>query len=180
MKKEMHKLFWVWEFQKEEKWLNEMAAKGLVLSHVHYLTYEFDDASPKDYVIRFELLKNAINSPESQKYIEFMEEMGAEYLGHVLNWAYFRKPKESGAFEIYSDYESRVKYLNRVMWSVLPLGFLNLYFGVYNFWIANAFDNTPNYFFGTLSLILGLTILWGSINIYRIKRNLQKESELFE
>lgn len=31
MRQTIHKLFWVWEFDKEEKWLNEMAARGFAL-----------------------------------------------------------------------------------------------------------------------------------------------------
>jgi hypothetical protein len=34
-------LFWVWDFDKEEKWLNEMAAKGLSLVSVGFYKYEF-------------------------------------------------------------------------------------------------------------------------------------------
>ncbi|MBQ2899558.1 MAG: DUF2812 domain-containing protein, partial [Oscillospiraceae bacterium] len=31
MKKVIKKMFWAWDFEKEEKWLNEMSAKGLAL-----------------------------------------------------------------------------------------------------------------------------------------------------
>ena len=31
MRKVIKKFFWAWEYEKEEKWLNEMAAKGLAL-----------------------------------------------------------------------------------------------------------------------------------------------------
>ena len=31
MRKTIRKWFWTWDFEKEEKWLNEMAAQGLAL-----------------------------------------------------------------------------------------------------------------------------------------------------
>lgn len=30
------KLFWVWQWQKEENWINAMAAKGLLLTEVGF------------------------------------------------------------------------------------------------------------------------------------------------
>ncbi len=36
MRRIIHKMFLVWDFDKEEKWLNEMAAKGLVLTSVGF------------------------------------------------------------------------------------------------------------------------------------------------
>ena len=48
MRQTIHKLFWVWDFDKEEKWLNEMAAKGLSLVSVGFCKYEFSDRVPGD------------------------------------------------------------------------------------------------------------------------------------
>ena len=31
MRQVVHKLFFIWDYEKEEAWLNEMAAKGLAL-----------------------------------------------------------------------------------------------------------------------------------------------------
>ena len=36
MKKVIHKLFFAWNFEKEEQWLNEMASKGLVLTYAGF------------------------------------------------------------------------------------------------------------------------------------------------
>ena len=41
MRQTIHKLFWAWEFDKEEKWLNEMAARGLCLVSIGFCKYEF-------------------------------------------------------------------------------------------------------------------------------------------
>ena len=34
MRHTVYKLLWAWEYDKEEKWLNEMAAKGMALVSV--------------------------------------------------------------------------------------------------------------------------------------------------
>ncbi len=49
MRKTIHKLFFIWDFDKEEKWLNQMAAKGLALVSVGFCKYEFEDCIPGEY-----------------------------------------------------------------------------------------------------------------------------------
>lgn len=52
MKHVVRKLFW--DYEKEENWLNEMSAKGLVLSKYSWYSYEFLE-TPKNEYIRIEL-----------------------------------------------------------------------------------------------------------------------------
>lgn len=39
-------------------------------------------------------------------YIAFMEETGAQYIGIVLQWIYFKKRSELGSFDIFSNLEN--------------------------------------------------------------------------
>ncbi len=41
MRKVIKKVFMAWEYEKEEKWLNEMAAKGLALVDYSVFRYSF-------------------------------------------------------------------------------------------------------------------------------------------
>ena len=45
-RKTIRKWFWVWEFEKEEDWLNEMAMNGWVLENVGWCTYHFVRCEP--------------------------------------------------------------------------------------------------------------------------------------
>ena len=40
--KKLHKVFWVWEYEKEERWLNEMAQEGWALKKASLCTYVFE------------------------------------------------------------------------------------------------------------------------------------------
>ena len=115
MRQCVHKWFWIWDFEKEEKWLNEMAAKGLLLVSVGFGKYIFEDCDPGTYTIRLEMLEHTPSHAESQQYIKFMEETGATYLGSLLRWVYFKKKTSEGVFDIYSDRDSRIKHLNRIL-----------------------------------------------------------------
>ena len=46
MKHRMNRLFFIWQSAEEEKWLNNMAAKGLALTGVWLFRYEFEDSEP--------------------------------------------------------------------------------------------------------------------------------------
>lgn len=54
MRTVIHKVFFAWDFDKEERWLNEMAAKGFVLVAVGLCRYEFEDCIPGGYKIRID------------------------------------------------------------------------------------------------------------------------------
>lgn len=96
MRKVIHKCFFVWNFDKEEKWLCDMASKGFALVGVGFCRYEFENCDPGEYDVRLQLLNDRPNHPESQHYISFIEETGAEHVGSYCKWVYFRKRHQMG------------------------------------------------------------------------------------
>lgn len=179
MRTTIHKVIWIWNFDKEEKWLNEMAAKGLCLVSVGLFRYDFEECEPGEYQIRMQMLENRPNHPESQKYMEFLEETNAEHVGSVLRWAYFRKKTADGEFEIFSDNESRVKYLTQVIRFIALLTFFNLYIGVYNTYLAIAHNNVINYI-GFVNIAISFFAAFGIFKLMKKRDNLKKEGQVFE
>jgi hypothetical protein len=103
-----------WNNEREEKWLNEMAAKGLALHSYSWLRYVFEETPPGEYIYRLELLKYKPTHPESMQYIKFVEETGAECVVTYWRWAYFRKKAADGTFELYTDFTSRIAHHKRL------------------------------------------------------------------
>ena len=179
MRQVIHKVFLAWEFEKEEKWLNEMSAKGLALVGVGCCKYTFEECLPGEYTIRLELLKNRPKHLESQQYLRFMEETGVQYLGSILRWVHFRKKRTEGEFDLFSDNESKCKHLNLIL-SLLTIVFvLNLWIGCWNLFLYFRLDSMMN-LCGLINIALGIFCAWGSFQIWRNKKKLQKEMELFE
>lgn len=81
--KTLHRNFWVWEFEKEERWLNEMAQEGWALQNAGFCTYTFEKTEPGQYIIRLAMLDS---SPDFES---FMEELEAQSVGHCFSWGYF-------------------------------------------------------------------------------------------
>jgi len=180
MRRVIHKLYFIWSYDKEEKWLNEMAAKGFVLVSVGFARYEFEDCAPGEYNIRLELLKETVNHPESQNYIHFLEETGAEHIGTLFRWVYFRKKADTAPFNLFSDIDSRIRHLNRMI--VIPGIFciMNMINAI-NMTLRCIIDdiNTallPAILTWAVSLIMG----YGFTCLLSKKQKLKKERLLYE
>ena len=128
MRKTIHRWFWVWDFEKEERWLNTMAQSGWLLDGVGFCTYHFVACTPGEYTVRLEM-----HAPD-EAYIRFMEETGAEYVGRIFQWIFFRKRTQFGEFDIFSDLDSRIGHLARIGKSLALIGLANLLIGLVNLW----------------------------------------------
>jgi len=179
MRKTVYKWFWAWEFDKEEKWLNEMAAKGLTLVSMHFFKYMFEETDPGEYQIRIELLDKRPNHPESETYIRFIEETGAEQIASWIDWVYFRKKTADGSFELFSDTTSRIRMLNRVIGLLTTLGILCLVTGGYNLFLYFLWES-PISLVGLLPLAVSALLGIGLLRIRKQKKQLTKDQTLFE
>lgn len=179
MRKVVHKLFWMWEFDKEEKWLNEMASKGLALTSVGFCRYEFEDCVPGEYKLCLEFLGRGLSGAENEKYIEFLEETGAEHVGTFSGWVYFRKKTSEESFQLLSDYSSRIQYLTRIIRFIAMLVGLNLYMGCYNLFLF-FYHNLYGNLIGTINLLIGAICMIGMMRLVRKRKKLKAEQQIFE
>jgi len=161
-RKTIRKWFWVWEFDKEEQWLNTMAQSGWVLDSVGFCKYNFVKCEPGEYTVRLEM-----HDPDDE-YVAFMEETGAEYIGRMVKWIYFRKKALDGPFEIFSDIDSRISQLDKISKLTAALGFANLAIG-----LANSFNPVTNV--GWVNLIVCAVLMYGLGRIHSKKEVLEKE-----
>lgn len=178
MRKTIHKLFWIWDFDKEEEWLNQMAAKGLALIAVGYCRYDFEDCTPGEYKVRLEFLENSKSRYENDNYIAFLEDTGAEHLGNCNRWAYFRK-KTEGDFRLFSDSASLIKHLTRVIGLLALLSLLNLFIGCYNVFVSFYLHSIFN-LCGMINLLIALFCLPGMARLLMKRRSLKREQQIYE
>ena len=120
MRRVVHKLFWIWQLEKEQAWVNEMASHGYALEHAGRLTFEFDETEPGKYIYKEIFLKGWGESVENLKYFKFLEEMGIKVVCYInypgTCWVYTRALKQDypDGIELYSDIDSKINY-NKVM-----------------------------------------------------------------
>ena len=165
-----YRWFWVWDFEKEERWLNEMAANGWTLVEVGYCSYTFEKTDDNEYTVRLEM------HPFDEDYISFMEQTGAEYIGRVLQWIYFRKKSELGRFDIFSDLDSRISHLSKIHKMILTLGLANLIIGIANLLSSRSINSAVavfNLLVATL-LMYGVGRMQGKIEYLENERQLRE------
>lgn len=179
MRRTVRKWFWVWDFDKEERWLNEMAAKGLALVSVGWCRYDFEDSLPGEYRVALEMPEAYPGTAEGQKYVEFVESTGAEHVGTLNRWIYFRRKACDGGFEMFSDNASKVKHLTRIMRFILFFNALNLYNAIYNLWMY-FFENSPINVVGFLSLLVAALCGYGWFRLNSKRKKLKAEQTIFE
>lgn len=116
MRRVIHKLFWIWQLEKEQAWINEMASHGYSLEHAGRLTFEFEETEPNKYIYKEIFLKGGGESAENLKYFKFLEEMGIKVVCYInypgTCWVYTRALKEEypDGIELYSDIDSKINY----------------------------------------------------------------------
>lgn len=177
MKHVKYRVFFEWEFEKEEEWLNKMADDGYKLLKVGVCRYVFEDASKGEYIYRLELL----SMKNTKTYIEFLKETGVEHIGTLLMWGYFAKKRSDGPFEIYSDVESKIKHEKRtisLLYALLPPIMLAISINLTNYvvWEHNYLGLGT----ATLCIILLVLLVRGIFIRYKLLKKLKAEKNIIE
>lgn len=158
--------FWVWDFEKEEEWLNAMAMKGWVLDSVNFISYHFIRCEPGEYSVRLEM------HPQDSDYLDFMEETGAEYIGRMAMWIYFRKKTADGPFDLFSDIDSRIAHLDKIGKLLSILGGANVVIG-----LVNTFS--PSHL-GWINLLCATLLMYSLGRIHGKAEALRRERQIHE
>lgn len=183
MKHIVRKLFM--DYEKEEDYLNEMAAKGLALVDYTFGRYVFEETEKGEYIYRIELLENPVRHPESQNYIRFMEETGIEFVASIYRWVYFRRKAAEGAFDIYTDTDSKLRHYKRIRSLSLLGALLNLFIGIFNFYYGffeitvgippfNSYVSIISFTVFTLLLIILILPLTKKIKLLEKEKNVRE------
>ena len=164
--KTIRKVFLVYDFEKEEAWLNEMAENGWVLCRVGFCSYTFEACEPGEYTVRME------QRGHDEAYQAFLEEIGAEYIGRMAAWIYFRQKSSLGAFDLFSDIDSRIAHLQRISRVLTAVGALNLIIA-----LISALGSVPS---GFLNVLCATLLMYCLGRIHGKIEALQKERLLHE
>ena len=164
--KTIRKVFLVYDFEKEEAWLNEMAENGWALCRVGFCSYTFEACEPGEYTVRME------QRGHDTAYQAFLEEIGAEYIGRIVAWIYFRRKSSLGAFDLFSDIDSRITHLQKISRLLAALGAMNLIFA-----LISALGGIPS---GFLNVLVTTLLMYCLGRIHGKTEALQKERLLHE
>jgi len=178
-----------WDFEKEEKWLNEMSQKGLALTQYTWCRYVFEDTPANQYIYRIELLKTRPENPEGKAYLDFLRESGIECVSTYMRWAYLRKKAVEGPFQIYTGISSIIKHYKRIMllWFTLMLlelvtGAMNLSIGLMHYADEGRYNGLSynNFVFGVCFIAIAFLFFRLGYSIRKKIKKLEKEKMIRE
>ena len=183
MKKIVYKPYW--NYEKEENWLNQMAETGWALCDYTWMKYTFETCKKGEYVFCIDLLEKNPGHPESQAFIDMVEDTGIEHVTSYMRWVYFRKKADGKPFDLYTDLGSKIRQLQRInrFWTVLIAAELAIGFSNLSIWsTSQALEESTNInLYAGLFLIFIGALLMTVVYPVRIKiRALMREQRIRE
>ncbi|MED3661185.1 DUF2812 domain-containing protein [Ureibacillus sp. FSL K6-8385] len=137
MKKVKYRIFL--DYDKEERWINDMAEKGWHLEKFAPGRFVFRKGEPGAYIYRLEFVGN-LPKEEKEEYVGILEDSGASIVHESFGWIYAKKPADGGPFELYTDAGSKIAYYNRILNTFLILFLVAIGGAGYNFSLARMTD----------------------------------------
>lgn len=94
------------DFEKEERWLNEMSKKGKQFVKNSFSNYKFIDSNPEEYVYKLAII-------EDKNKLEELKAKGIEVVDTVSYWSYLRAT-EKNAFDSINTNKEIKSYYSKV------------------------------------------------------------------
>lgn len=173
MKKVVYKIWY--DYEKEEVWLNEMAAAGWAMTGMFHCRYVFEQTEPRLYNYRIQLLPKCFYHAESEAYIEFVEGTGTKCIGRWLKWAYFRRLNSEGPLELFTDRASQQQHFMRVYRFWIGFAWLEGIIGAFNVLVGLATDHDES--MSLTNVFLGLMLLFLAYFFWRLASPLKRKAE---
>lgn len=155
------KVFFAWQDEEEEEWLEEMSLDGFHLKPPPFpMVYRFERGDPKRFVYRLDFKSSP--KKDFETYVQLFADAGWEHVGSMGSWQYFRtQAKEGEQPEIFTDNASKVQKYQRLML------FLVIFFPLYFMMMVNL-ANSERDISNCVGLVMGAVIVLYTYAMVRI------------
>lgn len=188
MRRVIHKIFWVWQLEKEQAWINEMASHGYSLEHAGRLTFEFEETEADLYTYKTLFLKGWADSEENRKYMKFLEEMGIKVVCFInypgACWVYTRALKKDfpDGIDLFSDIDSKINSMKVMSGYMIFVMAITLFAALLNLWVAvgREFFSPVNLVCSILMFVLFTLATIAAVKLFVNMGKLKKERTIHE
>jgi hypothetical protein len=119
-----YKVHFVWQDDKEEDWLRDMARQGLHLVKANpFCRYVFRRGAPADVAYRLDYGQRARRDPG---YYQLFQDAGWEHVLSCMGWEYWRKAVDVTEPQIFTDAASKAARLRRIRSILVAVGIPSL------------------------------------------------------
>ncbi len=165
MIKRVYKFFFIWELDKEEAWINDMASHGYSLVSAGRLSFDFEETEPGQYKYKTLFLKGNYYSKKNMDFFSFLDDVGIKVTSYI-NYpgtccVYTRAVAEDypDGINIYSDIDSKITYEWTKLWYMLFCAVVITLGGLLNLAVAMNRSSVWPLNFGTALVCFGLAIV---------------------
>jgi hypothetical protein len=120
-----YKFHFVWQDEKEESWLREMAREGLHLVKANpFCRYVFRRGAPADIAYRLDYRRRARKDAD---YYQLFQDAGWEHVLSCMGWQYWRKAADGSDPQIFTDAASKADRMRRVRNGLVAVGIPSMF-----------------------------------------------------
>ncbi|MGZ5199766.1 MAG: DUF2812 domain-containing protein [Telluria sp.] len=156
-----YKVHFVWQDDREERWLRDMARQGLhLVTASPFCRYVFRRGAPADIAYRLDYVRNARRDPG---YYQLFQDAGWDHVLSCMGWQYWRKSADGTEPEIFTDGASKADRLRRVRNSLVAVAVPSLSVICFNpaYWQAAGRLSS-----GTHLGVAAITVTLAAIYVY--------------
>lgn len=113
MKKHCLGYYTIADYEREQKWLNDMSRGGWNLVSTGGIFYTFEKGIPGEYIYKLDLPDERMTDGEIEEYYRFLEECGVEVVCTFKSWRYLRKKRADGDFELKDNTYTQLRMVNK-------------------------------------------------------------------
>jgi len=177
--KTFFKVFWAWEDEKEEQWLEEQALQGYHLLSVAPFFYEFEKGPSQQ--VKYRLDYKVTVDKDYQEYQSLFQDSNWELVTRMSNWHYYRVDLENKEVpELYSSNRTKAQKYRRLLAGLFPS--IVILFVVINPTLYRSSSESSGVF-GTIYqiahiffILILFFLIYGVIRILTIIRKLESET----
>ena len=112
MSKNLITINWFVDFDKEEKWLNKMARKGLAFRGAFGIFYRFGQCKPGEFIYQIDFDEKKPKEGVGD-YVAFRSSCGDQFVQQRKSKIYWRRETASGPFEAENNVAAKLRLTNK-------------------------------------------------------------------
>ena len=103
---------WFVDFDKEEKWLNDMAKEGWAFWHTNGIIYRFKQCKPGEFIYQIDFDEDKSKQGVGD-YVVFRKSCGDQFVHQWKRKIYWKRETASGPFEAENNVAAKLRLTNK-------------------------------------------------------------------
>ncbi len=103
---------WFVDFDKEEKWLNDMSKKGWAFWHTNGVIYRFKQCKAEEFIYQIDFDEKGSKEGVGD-YVVFRSSCGDQFVHQWKSKIYWRRETASGPFEAENNISAKLRLTNK-------------------------------------------------------------------